>query len=188
MEHRAHPVAPHPRRHLRGGPRGPSTVAWSELLHAAGAPLAVELPSDDPVPDGARLVVVASTDGLDALRAPGRAVVAMERAGERRRASAMTWGDITVPLDGAEVVALAPADGETVVATDDAGHPLAALSSRDGSATLRLGVDLAAALWRLRLGDPALPSPTATETASSSPPTRSRGSTPRSPRRPSPTA
>lgn len=136
---------------------GPSTVAWSELLHAAGAPLAVELTGDAPVPDGARLVVVASTDGLDALRAPGRAVVAVERAGERRNASAMTWGDITVPLDGAGVVALTPAAGETVLATDDAGHPLAAASSRNGSVTLRLGVDLAAVLWRLRLGDPALP-------------------------------
>jgi hypothetical protein len=131
---------------------GPRTAQWSELLQAAGVPSPLEVGRGAEVPAGARLVVY---DGPDATapEAPERATIVVVR-GAARPTRSLRWGALEVPLAGFDVTPLALEPGERAVATDDTGAVVAALRSSDGGARLRLGVDLAAALWRLRFGTP----------------------------------
>lgn len=137
-----------------------STVAWSELLHIAGVPLAVESQSLSAVSPSARLVVIDSPQDpvvFNTLGAPDRAVISIENSGPTHTARTLTWADVTVPLGrDTTVVSLTLREGETVIARDDTNSPIATLSSHNGTTLLRLGLDLADALWTLRFGDPSL--------------------------------
>ncbi|MBP6830456.1 MAG: hypothetical protein KA978_06710 [Deltaproteobacteria bacterium] len=125
---------------------------WSELLQASGVPSPLEVRDASEVPEGARLVVY---DGpvAAAPTAPERAVLVIVR-GAARPARELRWGALVVPLVGFDVTPLVLEEGERVVATDDAGQVIAALRSFQGAVRVRLGIDLAEALWRLRYGSP----------------------------------
>ncbi len=125
---------------------------WSELLQAAGVPSPLLLSENAEVPAAARLIVLDGPRSA-ALTAPERAVIEVVR-GATRSAQWLRWGALTVPLAGFGVTPLTLAEGERAVAVDDVGAVVAALQSANGSARLRLGIDLADALWRLRFGSP----------------------------------
>jgi hypothetical protein len=129
---------------------GPRNALWSELLQASGVPSPLELRAGQPIPTRARFVVC---DETPCAAGPERATIEVIR-GPGRTAQALRWDGLRVPLAGFEVVHLTLEDGEHPLATDDAGGVVAALRSRDGGVRLRLGLDLASALWRLRFGTP----------------------------------
>jgi hypothetical protein len=129
---------------------GSRNALWSELLQSAGVPSPLEVIAVGGVPEGARLVVC---DGAPCGDVAERATLAVVR-GPGRPARELRWGELVVPLAGFEVTPLSLEEGERSVATDETGSVIAALKSSGGAARLRLGVDLASALWRLRYGTP----------------------------------
>lgn len=131
--------------HVRVAENG---TLWAELLGAAGVPLPNA--TTGPVDAHARLVIVDDSD--DFVLAPERAVVMIVR-GPTRPASELVWGELHVPLAGFGVTPLVPEPDERVLAIDDTGAVLVALLRSPEGTRIRMGVDLAAALGRLRFGE-----------------------------------
>jgi hypothetical protein len=127
---------------------GPSAAAWAELLIAAGVPAPVMLARGQAPAADCRLLV-----SFDPARATGdgRVVLVVEPGGAPAVAAAAHLGDATLPLAAQPAHAIAGdrpllvADDRTVYATVRAGG---------GAVVVRLGLDLAALLYRLRQGDP----------------------------------
>lgn len=129
---------------------GTRSAMWAELLASSGVPLPRE--SAGQVDPSARLVVVDGDGHVD--RLPERAVLRIVH-GPTHTANQLIFGDVRVPLVGLAVTSLTPAAGETVLAVDDSGAPLITRGvSQGGGVEVRLGVDVAALLYRLRFGSP----------------------------------
>jgi hypothetical protein len=138
---------------------GTSGPAWTELLVAAGLPQAAMLSAaDDALPAGYRLVVwPARSAGPDpaVLASVGRAVIVLEqpeRAADVALAR-MTTGAL-LPLAGAPIRILDVLPGERAFLTADGGGVLGTVRACGQGLVVRLGLDLAAHLMRLRLGLP----------------------------------
>lgn len=132
-------------------------AAWSELLQSAGVPAPVHLPGGAmTATESLRLIVVSDEPAGAAftLVRPGRAVIGVPAAGGPLRGTFGRWKAGSLPLEGVSGRALTPEPGDTPLLVSDAGEVLAVRRDVDGGVVLQLGLDLAAALYRARQGDP----------------------------------
>jgi hypothetical protein len=131
-------------------------AAWVELLAAAGVPAPALLSETTPAScAGYRLLVVydRSTEEVERLANAGRAVIAVEQSGSRSNVDAVFWRQRRIPLAGQPAWTIDLKPGETAWISSTNGKPLAARRAVGSGVVIRLGLDIAEWLYRLRQGD-----------------------------------
>ena len=136
----------------------PGAQRWVELLISAGVPVPLTM-----APEGARwtessfrLLVVPGSAPSEAMAALGKAVVVVVEEGEWLKGQAIRWRSMNLPLAGQPCHVLVPDRDEQPWLLSELGETIATRRRTGDGIVLRIGLDLAAWMYRLRQGDPAL--------------------------------
>jgi len=135
----------------------PGGARWVELLASAGVPTPALAAGDSGLAlTDLRLIVTADSAHADATASQGKAVVLLESQGTKIAGAAIGWQDLRLPLAGATAHRLDPVKDERIWLQSEQGETMAAWHRAGSGIVLRIGFDLAAWLYLLRQGDPAL--------------------------------
>ena len=135
----------------------PGAQRWVELLTSAGVPVpaTVAPPAASLLESNFRLLVVAGSAPGEAMAARGKAVIAVVEEGEPLKGHAILWHTLMLPLVGQPCRALIPGEDEQPWLQSELGEAIATRRRIGDGIVLRMGLDLAAWMYRLRQGDPA---------------------------------
>jgi hypothetical protein len=133
----------------------PGGARWVELLASAGVPVPVASEARLDLTDF-RLVVTADPAQAEVLAGQGKAVVLLDLGGVELKETSIGWKDLKLPAAGIPVHPLALTENEHPWLQTEGGKAVAAWRKAGTGVVVSLGFDLAAWLYRLRQGDPAL--------------------------------